>query len=192
MKNLRLTLSTFILFIFFLPAYAQETLQEKYDEMLESTETYEQYKVIPRTRLNAFWKEVSDSLSQNIRTINDLKSQIQDQEASIAALEANVADLQSRLDESLNLNDTIYFLGIPFSKVGYHIMVWVIIAALAVLGVMAYFMFIRSNKVTSKTKREFETLQAEYEEHKNKAREKQVKLKRELQTAVNQLNERRS
>ncbi|MEQ9022021.1 MAG: hypothetical protein RLN82_04575, partial [Pseudomonadales bacterium] len=103
-----------------------------------------------------------------------------------------LAEVQARLDESLELNDTIYFLGIPFSKVGYHIMVWVIIIALAVLGVMAYFMFIRSNSVTKRAKREFDSLQAEYEEHKTKARETQVKLKRELQTAVNQLNERRS
>ncbi len=49
----------------------------------------------------------------------------------------------------------------------------------------------RSNRVTSKVKKEFEALNTEYEEHKTKARESQVKLKKELQTAVNQLNERR-
>lgn len=192
MKNLRLILSTLVLFTLILPSAAQQTLQEKYDEMLEDTETYEQYKVIPRTRLNAFWKEVSDSLNQNKKRILELDKQRVDTQELADQSRSELGEVQAKLDESLELNDTIYFLGIPFSKLGYHIMVWAIIAVLAVLGVMAYFMFIRSNTVTSKTRREFETLQAEYEEHKNKAREKQVKLKRELQTAINQLNERRS
>lgn len=190
MKNLKLTFSlTFILFV--VQSQAQETLQEKYDDMLESTETYEQYKVIPRTRLNSFWSEAVDSLKRQAGTIRDLKSQVSGQQSEIKSLKAEMAEVQSMLDESLNLNDTIYFIGMPFSKVGYHIIVWLIITALAVLGVMSYLMFIRSNSVTSKTRREYETLNAEYEEHKTIAREKQVKLKRELQTAVNQLNERR-
>ena len=75
MKNLRLTLSTFVLFTLILPSAAQQTLQEKYYDMLESTETYEQYKVIPRTRLNSFWKEVSDSLNQNKKRILELDKQ---------------------------------------------------------------------------------------------------------------------
>ncbi|MEQ9467523.1 MAG: hypothetical protein RLN88_08930 [Ekhidna sp.] len=190
MKNLKLTFSlAFILFA--MQSQAQETLREKYDAMLEKTETYEQYKVIPRTTLNSFWSEALDSLKQQARTIRDLRSQVTGQQGEINSLRAEIAEVQSKLDESLELNDTIYFLGMPFSKVGYHIMVWLIIAALAVLGVMSYLMFIRSNSVTSKTRREYETLNAEYEEHKTHARETQVKLKRELQTAINQLNERR-
>ncbi|MEQ8904731.1 hypothetical protein [Ekhidna sp.] len=190
MKNLVLTLSILVLFI--VPTFAQETLQDKYDAMLEETETYEQYKVIPRTRLNAFWSEAMDSLNLKQRSIRELRSETADAKSLAQQARGELAEVQARLDESLELNDTIYFLGIPFSKVGYHIMVWVIIIALAVLGVMAYFMFIRSNSVTKRAKREFDSLQAEYEEHKTKARETQVKLKRELQTAVNQLNERRS
>lgn len=190
MKYLKLTF-TLTLTAFVIQSPAQETLREKYDAMLEKTETYEQYKVIPRTTLNSFWSEAVDSLKQQAGAIRDLRSQVTSQQVEIKSLKAEMAGIQAQLDESLNLNDTIYFLGIPFSKVGYHIMVWLIIAVLAVLGVMSYFMFIRSNSVTSKTRREYETLNAEYEEHKTNAREKQVKLKRELQTAINQLNERR-
>lgn len=192
MKSLRLSLIlTFACAIIFQSA-GQETLREKYDDMLESTETYEQYKVIPRTKLNSLWAEVQDTLNQNSRTIRDLRSQRLDLQSTIETQKAETADLQSQLDESLNLNDTIYFLGIPFSKVGYHIMVWLIIIVLAILGAISYLMYMRSNRVTTRVKREHESLNSEFEEHKAKAREAQVKLKRELQTAVNQLNERRS
>lgn len=192
MKNASLTLCSIIALLFTFLVSAQETLQQKFDNMLENTETYERYKVIPRTDLNTFWSEVTDSLSQKQRKIQQLQTETQEAKALAQQARAELSDVQAKLDESLELNDTIYFLGIPFSKVGYHIMVWVIITALAVLAVIAYIMFMRSNSVTSRTKREFETLRAEFEEHKTKARETQVKLKRELQTAVNQLNERRS
>lgn len=192
MINLSLTILSVIFLLFLSPASGQQSLQEKYDAMLDETETYEQYKVIPRARLNAFWSETMDTLNRKQRKIVELQSETQDAKALAQQARTELAEVQAKLDESLELNDTIYFLGIPFSKVGYHIMVWVIIIALAVLAIMAYFMFIRSNSVTSRTRREFEALQAEYDEQKNKAREQQVKLKRELQTAVNQLNERRS
>lgn len=191
MKNLSLILCSVIVMLFTFSVSAQETLKQKYDDMLENTETYEQYKVIPRTDLNAFWSEVTDTLNQKQRKIQELRLETQDAKALAQQARAELSDVQSKLDESLEMNDTIYFIGIPFSKVGYHIMVWVIIIALAVLAVIAYFMFMRSNSVTTRTKREHEALVAEFEEHKTKAREQQVKLKRELQTAINKLNERR-
>ncbi len=191
MKSLKFSLILSFVCAIVIQSVAQESLQEKYDNMLESTETYEQYKVIPRTSLNGFWAEVKDSLNQSTQTIRELRNQAADQQANTISQLAKVDDLQSQLDESLNLNDTIYFIGIPFSKVGYHLMVWLIIVVLAVLGVICYFMFMRSNRVTTRVKKEHETLIEEFEEHKSKAREAQIKLKRELQTAVNQLNERR-
>ncbi|WP_462251504.1 hypothetical protein [Ekhidna sp.] len=170
---------------------AQNSLQEKYDGIIESTETYEQYKVIPRTTIDDFWMEVSDTLKLNKGVINDLQIKRQDQEAFIKKLEADILNLQSNLDSSLNQNDSINFVGISFSKVGYHLMVWLIIAVLAAFGVIAYLMFARSNRVTSRVKKDHDELIAEFDAHKDKAREAQVKLKRELQTALNTINERR-
>ncbi len=191
MKSLLLTLILTASYALNSLTYGQNSLKEKYDNMIETTETYEQYKVIPRTRIDAFWAEVSDSLSRNNRTVYDLRQKIQEQQASITTSEAQVSDLSNQLSESLNQNDSINFLGISFSKVGYHLMVWLIIVALAVLGVISYLMFMRSNRVTTRVKKEHEELIAEFDAHKDKARETQVKLKRELQTAINNLNERR-
>ncbi|MEO9870028.1 hypothetical protein [Ekhidna sp.] len=190
MKHPKFTLIITFCILFF-QAIGQESLQEKYDELLEKTETFEQYKVIPRTRLNSFWSEAVDSLNRGKEVITELRSELDAQKQSVVALNIQVNELQTQLDSSLDLNDTINFIGIPFSKLGYHLMVWAIIVTLAVLGIISYFMFLRSNTVTSKVKKEHEILLAEFEDHKTKAREKQVKLKRDLQTAVNQLSERR-
>ena len=191
MKSLKISLILLFAYVAIPQSFGQETLQEKYDDMIESTETYEQYKVIPRTRLNGFWSEVSDSLNQNKIVQKEQRNTILDQQAENVRVAAVAKDLEAQLSESLDQNDTIYFLGIPFSKIGYHLMVWLIIVALAVLGVISYLMFMRSNSVTSRVKKEHEELIAEFDAHKDKARETQVKLKRELQTAINSLNERR-
>lgn len=191
MKSFKLTLSTLFAVLCTIPSLAQESLQAKYDNMLENTETWEQYKMIPRTTLNGFWSEVSDTLRANKAQIVTLKEQVIAEKAATLAASADAAQVQDKLDESLNLNDSISFLGISFSKVGYHLLVWSIIVILAALGAISYFMFMRSNRVTVRVKNEYDTLNDEFEEQKNKARESQAKLKRELQTALNALNERR-
>lgn len=60
---------------------------------------------------------------------------------------------------------------------------------LAVLAALAYMMFMKSNRVTSRSRKELGALEQEFEDHKNKARETQVKLKRELQTSINKMEE---
>ena len=94
------------------------------------------------------------------------------------------------LDASLAQNGSIDFLGLSLSKLSYHIIVWSLILILTGLGLFAYTMFFRSNKLTVRHRKELEDLEREFERHKQAAREKQVKLKRELQTAINRLDSR--
>lgn len=168
---------------------AQDSLNAKYNNMIESTETFNQYKVIPKTSLDAFWSEVMDSMQEDSRSIQSLTEQVQSQIDSIESLTSERNSVQNELDESLMLNDSISFLGITLSKSVYHIIVWGIIFVVLVLSIVVYLMFLKSNKVTTRSRKELETLQHAFEEHKSQSREKQVKLKRELQTAINTIDE---
>lgn len=184
--------SSFLLFFFLSDhCFSQVTLQEKYEQLLDRTETFKEYKVIPSASLNQFWLEAQDSLVKNAGQIVRMRAMISVQQDTILSLRGKNQEQKAELDESLMLNDSIQFMGVRFSEFSYHLLVWSIIIVLTVLGLLAYFMFLTGNKVTSRTKREIESLNAEFEDHKAKARETQVKLKRELQTAVNTLNERR-
>ena len=190
MNHLKLTLG-FLSLVFLNPLQSQEPLRQKYENMIETSETYDQYKVIPRTTIDAFWAEVSDTLRQNKARMKQLSIALNQQQTSAAELNERVIELQTSLNANLNQKDSIEFMGITFSKLSYHIMVWSIILILAIVAVLAYLMFLRSNKVTTRVKQAHESLAAEFDDHRNSAREKQAKLKRELQTAINQLNERR-
>ena len=167
-----------------------QSLNEKYDELLQKSETYEQYKVIPKASLDNFWSEVQDSVSQQNALLDRLHSEVDDLNQKIEVLTKSEANVQASLDESLTLNDSISFVGISLSKTSYHIIVWSLILVLIGLGLLAYTMFFRRNKLTTRHKKNLQELELEFEKHRNTARENQVKLKRELQTAINKLEAR--
>lgn len=188
MKILKLSIIFFLLF-FASQVPGQDSLNKKYIDIIESTETFNQYKVIPRSTIDAFWGEVVDSLQENSQKIIKLADQVRIQADSIRALATKKNTIQNQLEESLTLNDSISFIGLSLSKMAYHFVVWSIIIILAVLAFVCYFMFLKSNRVTTRSRKELETLQLAFEEHKNQSREKQVRLKRELQTAVNTMED---
>ena len=189
MKFLRIGILTTSMLFACLYAVGQDSLNVKYQNMIQTTETFNQYKVIPRTRIDAFWTEVMDSLRDGSATIKALRQEIAVQSDTISSLSSANTSIQSQLDESLTLNDSIAFVGVNLSKTTYHLIVWGIIVVLAVLAVVAYMMYLKSNRVTVRSNRELETLNSQFEDHKSKARETQVKLKRELQTSINKIEE---
>ncbi|MEM0940105.1 MAG: hypothetical protein AAF600_08280 [Bacteroidota bacterium] len=169
----------------------ERSLSEKYQILIQTSESYNQYKVIPEANMDAFWSEVMDSLTRNNQKMQSLSSQLSDQKEAIDSLNSIKIQLNRELEESLAYNDSISFLGISFTKLGYHVIVWGIIFILTILGMIIYFMFLKSNKVTIRSKKELEEVKTSYEQHKNKARQHEIKLKRELQTAINTLEETR-
>lgn len=165
------------------------TLNESFAGMMQKYSTYEQYKVIPIVKLNEFWSVVVDSVQTKDRDISQLNGQIVALNAMIDSLKSDLNSVKASLETSQAVNTEIAFLGISFDKTVYHVLVWTIIILLAALAVMAYLMYIRGNGLTTRFKKDLDQLRQEYDEHRDKSREAQVKLKRELQTAVNTIDE---
>lgn len=190
-QSFQYSFTIILLFIITFGGNAQDSLslEGKFKEMMSKYNTYERYKVIPISVLENFWAEVEDTVGNRNATINQLESQIKAQQTEIDTLQRRLGSVQASLRESRMRNETIEFIGIPFSKSGYHITVWVIIGILAIICLFVYYLYKRSNKVTTKVKREFELLKNEFENHKDKSREQHLRLKRELQTALNLIEE---
>ncbi|RED92065.1 hypothetical protein [Marinoscillum furvescens] len=185
----KLTFCLIIMVFGTLTLSAQESLQGQFEAMMNENSTYERYKVVPITDMNAYWAQIADTLQGKNAQISALQNEVGELRTQIDTLEQRVSSLQADLAASEQVNDQIHFIGIPFSKAAYHVMVWVIILILAVVAVIAYLMYIRSNKVTTRVKKDYDKLRHEYDAHRDKARETQVRLKRELQTAVNTIDE---
>ena len=187
MKNLRPILSFTLPIILLFSVSGQESLQEEYDYLIRDTETYEQYKVIPKTRLDQFWALVMDSVSVKNQGISNLKIKLSYEQKVVAGLKAEAEQFQRELNNSLTKNSSINFFGLSLSKSSYQMIVWAIIIILLFVAGLAYSMYLRSNRLTVLHRKRLEEVELEYEQHRTYARDKQVKLKRELQTAINKL-----
>ena len=127
--------------IFSFSSLQAQTLQDQYKTYYEGASNWEDYKVIKVNEVNRFWKVVSDSLNRKDATIRDAQVRIDNLENKIDELTAQVNETQQQLEASNKLNDSIAFLGIPFSKAVYHLMVWLIIFGILVLTAFILLMF---------------------------------------------------
>lgn len=187
------TLAVFSVAFFSLSvAQAQESIQDQFEEFYQKeTSNWEEYKLIKRPKLRTFWQLVSDTLTVKQQAIGASRTRIKSLEVELDSAYAMLDDTNAQLAASKTLNDSIGFLGIFINKAAYNIAVWAIIFALVGAAVALYLMFLRGNSVTKKTLKSYSELEREHGEHKNTSREKQAKLKRELQTALNTLQENR-
>lgn len=193
MKSMR-----FIVFIFLFPllGFAQEIPGgeevEKEPSSIEGLRTvvdksndYQQYKVIEKVKINNAIKKVSAEFDALTAEISSLKDSIQSQDQQIKSLKKQVSDLKLELTNLQNEKDEVQFLGISFTKSGYNTLVWSIILVLLALLLFFIFKFNRSNLLTREARQNLKNLDADYENYKRIALEKQQKLGRQLQDEKN-------
>lgn len=169
-----------------------KTLKVQLQEILDKSESYTEYKVIKRISLSQYSNAVQDTVNVSRQEIKVLKNTVSDQSSQISTLSKRITDLETQLAQSEELRESLTFLGFNLNKATYHTVVWLIIGVLTAFGVFAYTSFVRSNKITAKSKKEYKALEVEYEEHKKKSHEKQIKVGRELQTERNKIEELKS
>lgn len=172
-------------------AMAQNTIEQQYQEFYEKSNTWEDFKVIKLYRMDEFWSVVSDTIKDKRATISSLNLELDSLNHQVSGLKSTLGQTEEQLVESRAMNESISFLGIQFSKTVYNIIVWAIIGGLIGGLVTVYLMFKQSNITTRKTKKDYDDLEKENQEIRQKARDTQIKLKRELQTALNRLSEQR-
>lgn len=198
MKNSNSPIIVLLFLLFSIGVFAQsedtvqKSLKDQFQEMLESSETYTDYKVINRAKLNNYSTAVQDTISKSRNQVAALNGEVKELKTQVSQLSARIADLEAQLEESESLRDGLVFLGINMNKTTYHTLVWIIIAGLAVFAVFAYVSYMSSNKVTAKTKKEMKALELEYDDHRKTSQEKQIKMGRELQTERNLVEELKS
>ncbi|SDK61085.1 hypothetical protein SAMN05421823_10360 [Catalinimonas alkaloidigena] len=184
-----------------LPSYAQDaeasteeasnTLNAQFESLKKSSNRYEDYKVVKEFKLNALWKNVQDSVQVLQTQIGTLQQQLASQEQELQDLKGQLAKRGEELERSERQNATISFLGMDVLKETYSTVMWSIVGILLVLMLGAIYKFQSSNKVTTRTRREYEALNEEFEEFRKRSREREIKIKRELQTERNHLEELR-
>lgn len=179
------------------PAESEEalgnTLNDQFEELKRSSNNYQEYEVIRVSSLNALWNNVRDSINAQQEEVLNLKQQISDQQQELARLQDQLEQKQEEVDASAYDMAHISVMGLDIEKNNYILFNWIVILLLLVgLGIM-YARFRSSNKESVQKRTDYEVLEQEFDEFKTRAREKETRLMRELQTernAVEELNKR--
>lgn len=171
------------------PESDPQTLSEKYYFLKRKSNRWEDYKVVRETSLDAFWNNVQDSVNSLKSDLSQANLKIREQQMTLDEQKKAIEEVQAKLDESLYRNSRISFLGFYIMQNTYASIVWGIIAALVLTLVFGYMRFRSNEKTTRKKIKDFNELSEEFEEYRKIVRQREIRIKRELQTANNKLEE---
>jgi len=164
---------------------SQSTLDSNFENLIDGSNNFKEYKVIKKTELSKLRKEANtyaSSLNEKIAELNDTIAQ---QSSTINALRSQVKKTD---EELLNVNaekNAMTFMGIQTSKSAYHTFVWGVIAILALLLIVFILKFKTSNSSTRSSIKQLQTTEAELEDLRRRSIEKEQKLGRQLQDERN-------
>ncbi len=187
-----LLLFTVILLCFSVHIVEAKSIEDQFDELKESSETFKEYKVIKIKTLNDFWKSVLDSINVKEAAIAKLQSENSVNKTNIDQLKANMEVRDAAIEELQYATSHINVLGVEFGKTFYQILNFTIISILLVFcGILIVSLKERRNIAKTKISA-FEKLELKFEEYKRSSLDKQMKLRRELQTEINKREQKRS
>ncbi|ADR20633.1 hypothetical protein MATR_17420 [Marivirga tractuosa] len=168
-----------------------DNLSEQYQNMIDGSETFEKYKVIPITKVNEFGQIMNDSVQALKGNVASAKSAKMKAETERDSAKSQMNRLSSELEAAKEEVNQMPLLGIPMSKTTYNVVMWSIVVILIAGLVIVYIMFLNSFRMTRQAKKDKELVDQELEDLRKRSHDKQVKIKRELQTALNKLEEQR-
>ena len=168
---------------------APSTLREQFDYLKEESNTYENKKIVRINDLNRFWTNVRDSISQVHQQLALTKSNINARKAEIDTLNAKLESQREMVEESEHASTHISVMGIDILKNNFLSFFWITASVLTLLLLGALYQYRNSKMVTSKTQYNLRAIQRELEDFRKKSLEKERKLRRELQTERNRVEE---
>lgn len=161
------------------------TINEQFDKIYRISTSYQEYKVIKKTRYQGLKSKVQDSINTLKGDVKTKKEIIASQKDSLIESGKKITTLSENLATTQAEKNSISLLGIAMSKSGYSILVWGIIGVLLAALLFFVFKFKTSNLDTVAAKRNLTELEEEFSIHKKKSLENEQKLRRQLQDEIN-------
>lgn len=180
---------------------ASDQLQNQFKSLKDDANSYREgnreYKVVSVSAMDAFWKSVESNIKATETKLEKARSgskeELEQAQSKIDAQQAQIEALQkdnALKDEEVRKSDSISVFGLLYiPKQAFVILMLSIIGLLLVVAAVLYFQFKNSKVVTDQKKRAYDEIDAELQEVKKNAREKELRLKRDLQTEMNRIDE---
>ncbi len=196
MSNLKHYIATFSLLSIFLSGFAQEentseednSINTQFEEVIESSNNYQDYKVVKKYKLTQLQKNTVNRINGLNKEIEAYNETIKQQEAKIENLKSQLNSTKNDLNQVTQEKDEISFFGMPTQKGTYQTIMWIIVFILVLVLVFFIYQYKKSKVLTKEAKKNLADNEAEFDEYRKKALEKQQKLGRQLQDEINKQN----
>lgn len=165
------------------------SLKGQYEDLLKHSWMQQGYKVVNPTRLSALWQNVTDSLKKTNKELTSAKQKLNEQAKQISELKKLTGSEGAAIAENSASSTHIQVLGMSVDTYTYN---WIVWGAIVVLGIglaAVLFSTARNSNEARHNRELYEEISSEYQSYKTKAKEKEQKLSRELQTERNTLEE---
>lgn len=161
------------------------TINQQFEDMMEDSNTWQEYKVVKRTTLDLLQRNTQDSLNGFKTQVSSFDGQLNERDTKISSLNASLKETQKTLEETRANVSSIGFLGIQMSKGGYKSLMWIIVAVLALALAFFIIRYRGSNAHTVAARKKLGELEFEYDDFRKKSLEKEQRLGRQLQDERN-------
>src|SRR5699024_11159460 len=168
-----------------------QTIDTQISELIETSNTYQSYKVIELSKLRVLQGNIRDSISALKTSIATSESVILEQNNKIDSITHQIEDLNLELAKTQDKVENISLLGIPTNKTTYNSIMWSIIIALLVISSILFFRFKKSHGDTKDAREKLEETEVELESLRKRSLEREQKVRRQLQDEINKNKLRR-
>jgi hypothetical protein len=184
---------------------SRNTLSNQYDALKSKSNSYmegrQEYKVVNVQSLDSFYKSINDSLQVINKKLADARmgadkelleaqANVKAQQDQLDALKQETTLKEQEVQKSQHLISNISVFGIfDMQKGVYVVLNSIIIAGLLIVLAIIMMQYKSSRKVAIEKVKAFDEVDTEFNEFKKNARERELKLKREMQTEMNRAEE---
>ena len=143
-------------------------VDDQFEYIISKSYTYrgngKVYKNVQYHWLTELKASVLDSLNVKDKKIAETKAVVENQTKEIEDLKNNLANTQSKLDNTNAEKDSMSLFGLQMSKGGYNVLMWSIIGGLLALTLLFLYRFNNSNSATKAARLKLDELESEFEE----------------------------
>lgn len=161
------------------------SLQGQMNQIFEKSNSYQNYKVIEKAKLNSLRQNVLDTISGLQSTIVNQQQDISARRKSIDSLNTELTLVSENLAQSQERENGIQVLGMLTSKSTYNTIVWSIILILSLVSAFFFYRYSISHGIIREANQKVEELESENENLRRTHLEREQKLRRELQDEIN-------
>lgn len=163
----------------------QKTLKSQYEELIDKSNSYEQYKVIKKVSLDELKSVMVDTLQGLYSELNQAKQEISKQGEKINSLNKELSASNEERDLANLEKNSISFMGIQMDKSSYKATMWTIVCVLALALLIFIYKFLESNRITVQSRKELRETQEEMDDQRKTHIKKEQKIMRQLQDEIN-------